>query len=160
MSEPEQGKSVYVILPTSSNLDDYNGDIDYCGLELRAAYLRQLLAEMDEVVKRNDGQKHGPLLSMRYWDYADWFEYCEETDEDDTWTEPRDEPLVLTAKPEWVEAHEQRVEMEIRTVYGDRVHWEAMPKHTNVTVESHPLERAQIEDILKKLEANDGGQRA
>jgi hypothetical protein len=140
----------HLIVDTSSSDENFNGDCDYCLVEMTAEYVSWLLRHTDRVAGLRKIDDSAYVLEC--WDATPQY-FCDNDGlaklinlgEVNPYSGV---PLFLDAAPEIDEKYFQRVEGHAVRISEDGVCWMAFPKHTNTSVTSTCVRRETLLEIL------------
>jgi hypothetical protein len=150
----------HLIIDTSSSNEFYDGNCDYCLIQMTTEYILHLLGYMDEIRRLHHADDS--VYSIEVWDsspayfgFNDKFQELRDVDGHLATDVPPGEPIILAADPQFNEADFQRVECQSVQIVSEDIWWTAYVKNTNIRIESAHIEKKTLLRILRSL----GGER-
>jgi hypothetical protein len=149
----------HLIIDTSSSNEYDNGDCDYCLAEMSANYVSYLLKYMDKVEQLHQADEN--VYCLECWDAGvvyfrlnDRLEQIVDIDGNLAVDVPKGEPILLSLQPQFNEEDIPRVECQTVNILKDEVWWAAYVKHTNTRIESAPILKKTLLEILRSFDAS------
>ena len=151
----------HLIIDTSSSNEDYNGDCDFCLVQMSLQYVADLLGYIDQVAQMRKADDS--VYNIECWDatpsyfrYNDKVETIRDIDGNLINEVPEGGPLLLTAAPDFDDDDFQRVECGTVQVSHNEVWWTCYVKHTNVRIETAHVSRKTLLKIRQRFTDHKG----